>query len=284
LIDALLASHGRLAGQVRCPGGVPGHVTGASSKEKATTDFFIAPRRRFVMRDFFSELSFTLQQFLGAAAALAPRVVAALVILALGVLVATLVRRFALVLLRRSRFDVTSHRLGLAGLLARGGAEMAPSEVVASMLYWLVLAGSILQGLSALDLPSVDRFVGGTVSFLTRLVVACLVAAGGYVVSLFFGRAALIAAANAHMRPARWIAAGVQGFIVLFAAALALEQLGIAPGVVRDAFSILFGGVVLALALAFGIGGQTVAREILEQHWRHDHPDRDRERDELRHL
>lgn len=236
------------------------------------------------MHDFLYELTYSLGQWANAARTLAPRVVAALLIVAIGILVAWLVRRLALALLTRSRFDVTSHRLGLSALVAKGGVERSPSALVASMLYWLVLAGAILQGLTALQLPAMDRFVSNTVAWLSRLVAAFLIAVLGYVVSIFFGRAALIAAVNARLRPARWIAAGVQWLIILFTSALALEQLGLAPGVVRDAFSILFGGVVLALALAFGIGGQTVAREILEQRWRHEQEERDREPGEIRHL
>ena len=240
------------------------------------------------MHDFLSELGFTFGRWMDQAGMLAPRVVEAGIVFAVGWLLAVIFRRLAVAALRRGRFDVTSHRLGLSRLLAQGGAEVSPSSAIAEMLYWLVLAGALLQALSVLQIAELNGFIAGTVTFLEHLVIAFVIAAGGYVVSLFFGRAALIAAANAHLRPARWIGAGVQGLIILFTLALALEQLGLAPGVVRDAFAILFGGVVLALALAFGIGGRTVARDILEQRWKQehtgspDHPD-DRPAAELRH-
>ncbi len=237
------------------------------------------------MSNFLAELFGALEQWLTAVRLLLPRVLAALVILGIGLAVATIVRRLVALLLRRTTFDVTSHRLGLAGLLQRGGAEGTPSSIVGSMAYWLVLTASALQGLSALGLESTDRFVGACVSLLSRTFLAVLILAAGYIVSLFFARATLIAAVNAHMRPARWIAAGVQTLIVLFSCAIALEEMGIASAVVRDAFSILFGGVVLALALAFGLGGQTVAREILEQRWRQEGHDADHTPpSELRHL
>ena len=51
--------------------------------------------------------------------------------------------------------------------------------------------------------------------------------------------------------------------IVAFTAAVTLEELGIAPDLVRSAFVILFGAVALALALAFGLGCQELAREWL---------------------
>ena len=221
---------------------------------------------------FLQGLADTFRNWWNVLLLLAPRAVAAMVFVVLAILVAALVRRALRFLLRRMQFDVTSHRLGLTRLLRQGGTEISPSDAVASFASGLVLAGGILQGLSALQVPSVDNAVSAIVTFLEHLVVAFVIAAGGYIVSRFFGRAALIAAANAHLRGARWIAAAVEGLILLFSTALALEHLGLAPDVVRDAFSILFGGVVLALALAFGLGGRSVAQEILEQAWHPEHP------------
>ncbi len=235
---------------------------------------------------FLQGLADTFRGWWDAVLVLAPRTVAAIVFVVLGVLAASLVRWLLRASLRRIQFDVTSHRLGLTRLLRQGGSEIAPSDAVASVASGLVLAGGILQGLSALQVPAVDSAVNSIVTFLERLIVAFVIAAGGYIISRFFGRAALIAAANAHLRGARWIGTAVEGLILLFATALALEYLGLAPDVVRDAFSILFGGVVLALALAFGLGGRSVAQEILEQAWHHEHPaiaDPDSP-SELRHL
>lgn len=238
------------------------------------------------METFLRGLADTFDTWWNAALMLAPRAVAAVVFVVLGILAAAVVRRLVRWVLRRVQFDVTSHRLGLTRLVQQGGSEITPTDAVASMASGLVLAGGVLQGLTALQIAQVDNAVDSAVTFLERLVVALLIAAGGYIVSRFFGRAALIAAANAHLRAARWIAAAVEGLIVLFSSALALEHLGLAPDVVRDAFSILFGGVVLALALAFGLGGRGVAADILQQAWHHEHPtppDADAS-SELRHL
>ncbi len=239
------------------------------------------------MEVFLQGLAETFRTWVDAALGLAPRAVACVVFVVLGVLAARIVRWLMRALLRRVDFDVTAHRWGLTRLVRQGGSEITPTDAVASMASGLVLAGGVLQGLTALQVAQVDNAVDASVTFLERLVVALLIAAGGYIVSRFFGRAALIAAANAHLRAARWIAAGVEGLIVLFSTALALEHLGLAPDVVRDAFSILFGGVVLALALAFGLGGRGVAAEILQQAWHHEHPlppDGADATSELRHL
>jgi hypothetical protein len=98
--------------------------------------------------------------------------------------------------------------------------------------------------------------------------------------SNFFAEAALIAAVNAQVQEARLIANLVRWGILLFTAAMVLTQLGIAKEIVIAAFTILFGGVVLALAIAVGLGGRNIARDALERRWRKPKD----ERDEMTHL
>jgi hypothetical protein len=64
---------------------------------------------------------------------------------------------------------------------------------------------------------------------------------------------------------------------------MALEQLGIGRSTVIATFTIVFGGLVLALALAFGLGGKDLARTILEKRLKKD-GDADGEHDDLKHL
>jgi hypothetical protein len=88
------------------------------------------------------------------------------------------------------------------------------------------------------------------------------------VLANFLSQAALIGAVNAQVAGAPLIAAAVRWLVLVFGGAAALTQLGIAREMVLLAFGIAFGGSVLALALAFGLGGTEVAREILESRLR----------------
>jgi hypothetical protein len=87
----------------------------------------------------------------------------------------------------------------------------------------------------------------------------------GYLVSNFVSQAVLIAAVNAGLPPARWIAAGTRWGIQLLTVAMALEQLGIAQHIVVVGFGITWGGLVLAAALALGLGGKDLAKDFLER-------------------
>jgi hypothetical protein len=83
-------------------------------------------------------------------------------------------------------------------------------------------------------------------------------------VANFAWRACLLAGVNANLSSSRLLAGGVRILIVVLTVAMALEQIGIARGVVLTAFAIAFGAVMLALAVAFGIAGAPLARRLVE--------------------
>ena len=104
----------------------------------------------------------------------------------------------------------------------------------------------------------------------------------GYLLSNFVSQAVLIAAVNAGIPPARLVAACSRWGVQLVAVAMALEQLSIAQNIVVVGVGIMFGGIVMAAAIAFGLGAKDLAKEFLEQ--RLSNKSRDRAPDDLRHL
>ena len=103
----------------------------------------------------------------------------------------------------------------------------------------------------------------------------------GYVLSNFLGRAALIAAVNAGMKVSGLIGKLVQLSVFILAVTMSLEQLGIGSSAIIIAFALVFGGIVLALAIAFGFGGRDIAREYLEKKMQGKGEE---EEDEINHL
>jgi hypothetical protein len=100
--------------------------------------------------------------------------------------------------------------------------------------------------------------------------------------SRFLHRSVLVAAVNAHVRHASVLARSVQGAVIIVGFAVALEHLSIGRTIVLAAFSITFGGIVLALALAFGMAGKDLARDFLEKNVKSSQEGE--KRDEIQHL
>ncbi len=180
------------------------------------------------------------------------------------------------------RIDLLSQRIGLTTALARGGVKTQPSYLAGRMVFWIVLALGIIASLAVLQLDPVNKFAESLLSYLPYFLTSFFIIIGGFLVSNFVSQAVLIAAVNAGLSPARLLAAGTRWGIQVAAIAMALEQLGIAETIVFVGFGITFGGIVLAMALAFGLGAQNLAKEFLEQ--RFSSKSKQDSSDDLRHL
>jgi hypothetical protein len=204
-----------------------------------------------------------------------PRILAMLALIVLGLLVASLARRLTVRLLRLARFDTGAARWGLAGALGRLGVREAPAMLVGRLVFWSLFLIGLLLGLEALEMPAANELIGLALWLLPNLLVAGIVMVAGWLLANFLSQAALIAAVNAQVAGAPLIAFAVRWLVLLFAGGAALTQLGIAREMVLLAFGIAFGGTVLALAVAFGLGAKELAREILESRLRKRDDDRD---------
>jgi hypothetical protein len=209
-------------------------------------------------------------------AVVAPRLVAFVALILLGWILAALLRRLTLRLLRAADLDARCARWGLSAILRRGGLRDAPSALLGRLIFWLILVMALLTGVEALEIPATAGLVAVVVRFLPNLVVAALVMVAGWLLADFLAQTALIGAVNAQVAGAPLIAGAVRWLVLVFAGAAALTQLGIAREMVLLAFGIAFGGTVLALALAFGLGGKDLAREILESRLRKQEDERDK--------
>jgi len=96
--------------------------------------------------------------------------------------------------------------------------------------------------------------------------VAILILFLGVAIANFLSRAALLAAVNAGYASARILSWSIRFVIWILAITMTLEELGLARQTVIAAFSIIFGATMLGLAIAFGLGGQELARKFLEKY------------------
>jgi mechanosensitive ion channel-like protein len=169
--------------------------------------------------------------------------------------------------------DRLFERWGVAPSLRRSGILRLPSDVLGLVCFWGIFILFASVGIDALALPG--GAPGATsllIAFLPPLLAAALILLVGWLVANFLSQGVLIAAVNARVPEARLLARGVHWGVLLFAAATALTQLGIGKEMVLVAFGITLGGVVFAVALAFGLGGRNVARHILERRLRREAP------------
>lgn len=196
---------------------------------------------------------------------LAPRLLAFVAVVIVGLVLAYLLRKLIVFVLRISNFDVLSYRIGLTSLVSKAWYDQSAKDLIGRLVYWVVLLFHLFLAVSVLHVEALNQMVSGVIGTVPQLLVSTVIFVFGYFVSRFLGRAALIGLVNSQYKSASLIAFLLRGIIMIFFFAVAAEYLGVGRGIVISTFAILLGGVVLALAIAFGFGGREIARDLLEK-------------------
>lgn len=193
-----------------------------------------------------------------------PRLIVMLVIALIGWVIAYLLKLLVRSLLRLTKFSKLSENSGATQLLHQA-ALPSSTELLSGLVFWVAWAGFVLLGVSVLQIAGLQEYISRFFLFLPRLFVALVILFFGLVAANFFSRAALLAAVNANFRSSRMLSIAVRIIIVIFALSMVFEVLGVAEETMLIAFAAVFGAAMLGLAIAFGLGGQDLARKFLEK-------------------
>jgi hypothetical protein len=196
-----------------------------------------------------------------------PRLALALVVILVGWLLAKVARYAIMKGLRAINFHVVSERAGLDGFLRDGGIQSDTTDIIALIVYWLVILGALVIGFNGLGLIYVTDLLGRVILFVPKVLVAVLVLAFGAYFARFVGNAITAYCRNVHIQDAELLGRLAQYAILTFVILIALDQVNIGGDIVRQSFLIILAGLVFALALAFGLGGKEWAAELLERWW-----------------
>lgn len=220
-----------------------------------------------------------LKKFVTKIAGFLPALFIGIILIIIGFLLAMILRAIVSRLSRFLKMDRLSEKVGLSMILQKSGIKEPFSWLVGNALYWLVLISFVIMGLDALKIPAVENLLREFWFYVPNVIVAVIILVAGYLLGNFLGRAALIAAVNAGMLMSGLVGKFVKFTVFVMAATMALEMLGIGEDTVLIAFAIIFGGVVLALAIAFGFGGRDMAKDYIEKMFKEK-----KEEDDITHI
>ena len=205
--------------------------------------------------------------FLNQLADLLPRLGLALVILVIGYFVARAVKFVVVKALRAGNFHVLSDRAGIDGFLRDGGVAADTTQIIGLLCYWIVILAALVIGFNGLGLNYITDLLVRVLLFVPKVIVAVVILAFGAYFARFIGNAICAYAKKLQLQDAELLGRLAQYAIVTFVVLIALDQVDIGGDIVRQTFLIVLAGMVLALALAFGIGGKDWAAELLERWW-----------------
>ena len=198
----------------------------------------------------------SLQTFWSEIAVFVPKLLAALLLFFLGWLLARLLRTGVQRLLKAFNFDSLAEKSGLEALANTGGVALSLSGLIGGLVYWLVILVVAVSVTNSLGLHTVAELLNRVVLYLPNVLVAILVMLFGTLLARFVNRLVFTWLHGIKAPNALFMSTTAEYLVQIFAFFLALEQLDIGTQLVTAAFAIAFGGLVLALALAFGLGGR----------------------------
>ena len=196
-----------------------------------------------------------------------PRLGIALLILLAGFLLAK-AARFAIEKgLRAVNFHIVTKRAGLDGFLQLSGSEFDTIRLFGVLIYWVVILAALIVAFNGLGLTYVTELLGRVMFFVPRVIVALLLIAFGAYFARFVGNAVVTYCRGIGVRDAEALGRLARYAIMTFVIVIALDEIDIGGAFLVHAFLIVLAGLVLAMALAFGLGGRRWAAAKLERWW-----------------
>jgi len=194
-----------------------------------------------------------------------PILLGVLVILIVGWIVAKAIKRMVDWLLKLIRFDALADKAGISEILKKGNLQISAGEVISRLVYWLIVIMVLVMTVDALGLPKASDVLSSLFAYVPKVIAALLVLVVAMFLASFVSGIVRTAAGNANLPKPEMFAGVSRWAIIVFAVTISLEQLGIASLLVTATFNIILGGVCLALAIAFGLGGKDTVAKYLEE-------------------
>lgn len=208
-----------------------------------------------------------LRAFLAQVGFFLPRLLLGVLILLAGVFIAKAASFAVRKGLRAINFHIVTGRSGMDNFLKKGGTSADTTDLLGVLVYWIVILASLIVAFNSMGLTYVTELLGRVMLFVPRIVVGLLILAFGAYFARFVANAVATYCQSAGIRDGKTLGKLARYAIMAFVVMITLDHLEIGGAIVRETFLIILGGVMLAIALAFGLGGKDWAAAQLEHWW-----------------
>lgn len=192
-----------------------------------------------------------------------PRILMAILLVALALLVAKLFEKGLRSTMVRLKFDSLLARVGTDQALHRIGIRESLNSLVPRLVYYLLLVLFARTAADAMGLVAISNSIGAFMAYVPNIVAALLILMIGSAAAQFAGRATSQAAANSGIEFAASLGGLVTGLLLFVIGIMAISQLQIDTEIIRVVTVAGLAGIALAFGLAFGLGSRDITRNIM---------------------
>ena len=189
--------------------------------------------------------------------------VAAVLILVVGLYVSRLVGSYAKKILNKISFDEKTSKLGINELCVRFGLGKSPTYIISFVLAWAVIFYAVVLAAEVLHLDIIRNLFTQFLEFIPTLFVSVLILFAGLLFGKLMGNIIDNSAKANNLKGGFFISKAVNIFIVFFCALIAVENLGFASQLVGNVAVVILASLGLAFAIAVGLGAKPLVEEFL---------------------
>ena len=192
-----------------------------------------------------------------------PNILGAILIFALGLIIAYWVKRGVMEFLKLIKFEKVSGLSGIDKYLAKAEIKLTLGELIGFLFEWLIILVFFLAVVEILGLSVVSQVLLAVLGYIPNLIAAILIVGTGYLVARLVDnlvRGALVSISPESAKPLGKLAKGIIVVIAVFAG---IDQLKVAQGLIATFFQGLTYTIVLAVGLAIGLGTKDLVSKVL---------------------
>lgn len=194
-----------------------------------------------------------------------PNLIGAILILIVGWLVALLLEQIVDRVLRMINLPRLFERARVEDLVKRTGSRRDTVGLLAGLVKWIVYLATFLAAADVLQLEGVTDFLNRALAYTPNVIAGVAIILVGGILAQFLAEVVRGAVSAANLGYAAFLGGVTRWSIWIFAILTALFQLGVASAIIQTLFTGLVAALAIAAGLAFGLGGQKTAADVLEK-------------------
>jgi hypothetical protein len=191
-------------------------------------------------------------------------IIVMLFIMVVGFVLSWFIRKLIEKALILFRFDKWAAGVGVVTFLERGGVKAQPSAIISRIIFWIFIITIFSFGLNYVGISQFTEYASRVTSALPYIVVSVIIVIVGMIFSTFISRVIFMACENANIGYGDVISKSVRILLIIIVFAIVFEYMGLGSTVISISFLIIFGGIVMTLSLALGIGLSSVIADFIK--------------------
>ncbi len=206
--------------------------------------------------DTMGQISAALQGTWNTIAQALPGVISAFVILFIGYIIAKIVKTALTRVLKAVKFNDVADKVGINSMLSKGGMKSDASGLMGKLGYWIVMFTTLILFFNKLGLPEVSGLLTQVVAFIPKLIVGCILLIVGMYGANFLRDMAVSTLKAGGFSSPNLVGNIAYGGVMFLVVSMVLNQIGIGGDIVNTLVTSVLGGLSIAAAIAFGLGGK----------------------------